>query len=142
MLLQLVLLCSPSAKTSGRMVSNRNRKLVSFLIPHLAWILPYDIHQAGLPRIIFREQLRVGGERASHLCACVCSVVLDSVTWDFSGKSTGMGCHFLLQGIVSTQGLNLSLLRLLHWQEVDSLPLSHLGSPISGHLANRITGRW
>jgi len=32
-----------------------------------------------------------------------------------------MGCHFLLQGIFPTQGLNLCLLR---WQ-ADSLPLSH-----------------
>ena len=32
-----------------------------------------------------------------------------------------MSCHFLLQGILSTQGLNL---RLLHWQ-ADSLPLHH-----------------
>ena len=39
-----------------------------------------------------------------------------------------MGCHFLLQGIFPTQGSNLSLLGLLHWQ-VGSLPLSHLGSP-------------
>ena len=43
--------------------------------------------------------------------------------WDFPGKNTGVGCHFLLQGIFPTQGLNL---RLLHWQ-ADSLPLSHLG---------------
>jgi len=31
--------------------------------------------------------------------------------WNFSGKNTGMGCHFLLQGIFSILGLNLSLLR-------------------------------
>ena len=29
--------------------------------------------------------------------------------WDFPGKSTGVGCHFLLQGIFSTQGLNPGL---------------------------------
>ena len=29
--------------------------------------------------------------------------------WDFPGKSTGVGCHFLLQGIFPTQGSNLSL---------------------------------
>ena len=34
------------------------------------------------------------------------------------------GCHALLQGIFPTQGSNLSLLCLLHWQ-VNSLPLSH-----------------
>ena len=28
----------------------------------------------------------------------------------FLGKSTGVGCHFLLQGIFPTQGLNLGLL--------------------------------
>ena len=29
--------------------------------------------------------------------------------WDFPGKSTGVGCHFLLQGIFPTQGLNPGL---------------------------------
>ena len=48
--------------------------------------------------------------------------------WDSPSKNTGVGCHFLLQGIVLTQGLNLSLPYLLHWQ-ADSLPLSHQGSP-------------
>ena len=35
-----------------------------------------------------------------------------SSPWDFPGKNTGGGCHFLLQGIFSTQGLNPCL---LHW---------------------------
>ena len=26
--------------------------------------------------------------------------------WDFPGKNTGVGCHFLLQGLFPTQGLN------------------------------------
>ena len=37
-------------------------------------------------------------------------------------KYTGVGCHALLQGILPTQGLNLHLSSLLHWQ-VGSLPL-------------------
>ena len=41
--------------------------------------------------------------------------------WDSPGKNTGVGCHFLLQGILPTQGSNPHLLRLLHWQ-VSSLP--------------------
>ena len=41
----------------------------------------------------------------------------------FPGKNTGVGCYFLLQGIFSTQGSNLSPLYLLHWQ-ADSFPLS------------------
>ena len=36
-----------------------------------------------------------------------------------------MGCHFLLQGIILTQGLNPCLLLLLHWQ-ASSLPLAPL----------------
>ena len=38
------------------------------------------------------------------------------------GKNTSMGCHGLLQGIFPTQGSNLGLFCLLHWQ-VGSLPL-------------------
>ena len=45
----------------------------------------------------------------------------------FSGKNTGMGCYFLLQGIFPTQESNPLLFHLLHLQ-ADSLPLSYLGS--------------
>ena len=34
--------------------------------------------------------------------------------WDFPGKNSGVDCHFLLQGIFPTKGLNLYLLCLLH----------------------------
>ena len=53
--------------------------------------------------------------------------------WNFPGRNTGVGCYFLLQGIFLTQGLNLCLLCLLHWQ-VDSLPLCHLGRPLGENL--------
>ena len=43
-----------------------------------------------------------------------------------------MGCHFLLQEIFLTQGLNPCL---LHWLG-DSLLLSHLGSPFQVAIAN------
>ena len=42
-----------------------------------------------------------------------------SPVMDFPGKNTGVGCHFLLQGIFLTQWPNLYLLHILHWQ-VDS----------------------
>ena len=42
--------------------------------------------------------------------------------WDSPGKNTGVGCHVLLQGIFPIQGSKLDL-------QVDSLPLSHQGSP-------------
>ena len=57
-------------------------------------------------------------------------------SWDFLGKNTGAGCHFLLQRIFPTQGSNPCLLDFLHWQG-NSLPLSHLGSPKVGKGAPR-----
>ena len=70
----------------------------------------------------------VNGPVSSTPCACVLrhfsrvqlfwgqksSVqgILDRILcpWDSPGKNTGMGCHFLLQGIFLTQGSNLHLL--------------------------------
>ena len=54
-----------------------------------------------------------------------CSLPGFSIHGIFQAKNTGVGWHFLLQGIFLTQRTNL---RLLHWQ-ADSLPLSHQGSP-------------
>ena len=48
--------------------------------------------------------------------------------WDSPGKSTGVGCHALLQEIFLSQGSNPHLLCLLHWQ-VGSLPLAPPGKP-------------
>ena len=48
-----------------------------------------------------------------------------SSPWDSPGKTTGVGCHALLQGIFLTQGSNPHLLCLLHWQ-ADSLPWVHI----------------
>ena len=45
--------------------------------------------------------------------------------WDFPGKNTAVGCHFLLRGIFLIQGLNPHLLHL----QADSLPLSQVGNP-------------
>ena len=53
--------------------------------------------------------------------------VTHQVPWDSPGKNTGVGSHFLLQGMFQTQGSKLCLLWPLHWQ-MDSLHLSHQGS--------------
>ena len=47
----------------------------------------------------------------------------DSSVWDSPGKNIGVGCHAYIQGTFPTQGSNLSLLNVLHWQ-VSSLSLS------------------
>ena len=45
--------------------------------------------------------------------------------WDFPGKDSGVGCHFLLQGIFPTQGLNPGL---LHCRQIP-YHQNHQGSP-------------
>ena len=78
----------------------------------------------------------------SKICCCCCLVAKSCPTvlwprelqparllclWDFPGKNTGVCCHFLLQGILPTQGPNSCL---LHWQG-DSLTLNHQESSCS-----------
>ena len=60
----------------------------------------------------------------THMYICCCLVTQSCPTlvtawtvarhavcpWDFPGRNTGVGCHFLLQGIFLTQGLNFHLL--------------------------------
>ena len=72
-----------------------------------------------------REVLRKLGLAA--VCACMLSrlsrVQLFTTLWTvtqqapfFMVKNMGMGCHALSQGIFPTQGSNLHLVCLLHWQ--------------------------
>ena len=51
--------------------------------------------------------------------------------WDSPGKTTEMDYHSVLQGIFPTQGSNLCLLGLMHWQ-ADSLPSEPPGKFIRG----------
>ena len=48
------------------------------------------------------------------------------VAWESPGKSTGVGCHALLQGIFPTQGSNPRLVCLLR-RQAGSLPLAPPG---------------
>ena len=93
---------------------------------------------------------------ASTVCVCVCAcaracsclVKSDSSRphglqpdrllrpRDSPGKNTGVGCHFLLQGVFLTQGLNWCP---LHWQ-AGSLPLSQRGSLLFEHTINIFQG--
>ena len=96
-----------------------------------AWKL--DVHQQ------MNGQRRYG----THMHACIIShsVMSNSLAphglqparilcpWAYPGKNTGVGCHFLLQGILPTQGSNPRLLQLLQ-QQVDCLTTEPLGSPM------------
>ena len=71
-----------------------------------------------LSRAVVSDSLRPRGLQPARLLC----------PWDSPGKNTGVGCHFLLQGIFPTQGLSPGLLP----QQVGSLSLSHPGSPRLG----------
>ena len=84
-----------------------------------------------------------------YVCLCVCMYV-SSVTllcptlwphrlqstrllwpWNFPGKKTGVGCHFLLQDIFQTH---------ISWGsciQEDSLPLHHLGNPSTSSASSK-----
>ena len=53
-----------------------------------------------------------------------------SYLWDFPGKNTGAGCHFLLQGIfLSNPGIKRAspALQMVSCLQVNCLPLDHQG---------------
>ena len=54
--------------------------------------------------------------------------------WNFGGKNTGVGCHFLLWGIFPTQGLDSHLLHLQHWILYQLLHLESLISDLKPKL--------
>ena len=101
----------------------------------LAWKIPWTEEPDWLQS--------VGSQRAAQDLATtsyytLCNPMGDSplfmgyrllCPWDFPGKNTGVGCHFLLQGIFPTQGLNLSLLCLPHCRGILYL-LSPWKSPL------------
>ena len=74
-----------------------------------------------------------------HVHVCVLSCVRLFVTlwtvalrpWNFPGKNTRVGFHFLLQGIFPTQGSNLCLLH----RQADSLTPAPPGKPAECHLS-------
>ena len=67
------------------------------------------------------SQAKWSGLRQSFVQSCLTlqpcglSPVRLFCAWNCPGKNTGVGCHFLLQGILSTLGSNLCLSHLLHW---------------------------
>ena len=70
----------------------------------LAWRIPWTVSSFGL--------------FALYLTLWTVALPGSSVHGDSPGKNTAVGCHALLQGIFSTQELNLYL---LHWQVDSSL---------------------
>ena len=78
----------------------------------------------------------LGGGLVTKSCLTLCGSYRPSPArlpcqWDSPGKNTGLGCHFLLQGIVPSQQSNSGLLhcRRLPALQPDSLPIEPPGKP-------------
>ena len=136
MILPLPLLPLHSCQSNSFKMEIRSFHLPTQL-PHLSghqspFFAPSRLSQQDL--FLSPTQYRCPWDAVTQSCVCVCSVVSNSLKphglqptrslcpWNFPGKNTGVGCHFLLQRIFLTQGLNPCPLCLLHWQ-LDSLPL-------------------
>ena len=94
-------------RKSRKKPSNIMKLCVCLLVALFAYVCTW-VHAQSCPALPVTKHARYSLTRL--LCP-----------WNYLGKKTGVGCHFLLQGISLTQGLNPRLLHLPHWQ-VDSLP--------------------
>ena len=105
---------------------------ISFSVPLSVVIVVYCVSHLGHSPLLLRK---------AHVCVCVCARTRARVSrsvgsnclyarllcpWNPLGKSTGVGCHFLLQRIFPTQGSNLGL---LHCKRI-LYHLSHQGNTV------------
>ena len=97
---------------------------------------PYLLSSSTLSSLSDLKPLGIVTSIACFVQSCFSCVLFFVTLWTiacqaplsmgFSSKNTGVECHALLHGIFPTQGSNLFLLCLLHWQ-AGSLPLAPPG---------------
>ena len=75
------------------------------------------------------QVLIINTSMCAQLCLVLCSPMDCSPPWNFPGKNTGVGYHFLLQGNLPHPGMDpVSCISCIGRQIL--LSLCHLGSPI------------
>ena len=77
------------------------------ITPKRAFGSEFTLSNVSVCSVVSNSLLLHGLETARLLCL-----------WNFLGKNTGAGCHFLLLGIFRTQRPNLHLLCLLHRRRI------------------------
>ncbi|XP_045022119.1 hairy/enhancer-of-split related with YRPW motif-like protein isoform X2 [Bubalus bubalis] len=118
-------------------IEKRRRDRINSSLSELRRLVPTAFEKQGSSKLEKAEVLQMTVDHLKMLHAtggtgvCACAHLYPTLTspWivlhqahlsmEFFRQDTGMGCHFLLQGIFLTQGSNLCL---LHWQ-AGSLPL-------------------
>ena len=101
----------------------------------IAQLLAYELWEAG-------GEIKGSNRHAQLLQLCLtpcdpvdCSPPSLLCPWDFSGKDTGVGCHFVLQGMFLAQGLSPAL-------QVDSLLTEPPEKPRGGKCLVKKSNLW
>ena len=98
-------------------------------------------------KLLFLPSLCVCAYSLSYvrLFATLWTLAILLCPWDSPGKSTGVGSHFILQGVFLIQGSNPRLLCLLHCRQILYL-LNHWGSPSLSLISivgnKKVTDHW
>ena len=86
--------------------------------------------ESYIPKILFFLSLNLSLSLVAKSCPTLCNPMDCSLP----GKNTGVGCHFLLQGIFPTQGSNAGL---LHCRQI-LYRLDYEGSPIGASILKEL----
>ena len=105
-------------------------KLQEFVMDREAWHAAVRGVTKSWTRLSDWTELICNLQYKTYICDSMdCSLLGSSVHRIFQVRIQGVSCRSLLQGIFPTQGSNLHLLYLLHWQ-AGSLPPVSPGKPI------------
>ena len=116
-----VLLPSVSIKHRKKFCVFSICKCLKYIVMYILWRGTSTLPQ-GYPVVSCLKKESEVAQSCPTLCDPMDTRLLHP--WDFLGKSTGVGCHFFLQGIFPTQGSNPGL---LHCRQT-FYRLSHQGS--------------
>ena len=111
--------CSPrgrkEADTTGQQQQQHQQ-------PHHALHYSTSVSARTLSQFVRIDYFLMSVRQCVRAACCVCSVMSDSwwpyglwsarlpCLWNFPGKCTGVGCHFVVQGVLLTQRSNLQSL--------------------------------
>ena len=130
---QKFLICSDvvwlnSAFTHKRSMAKWALHTYAIVITRFSLLLMKKHHLTTFLVFWFLGFTTVSAQSGPSLCNPMDWEGQDLCPWNFSGKNTGVGCPFFLQGTFPTQRGKLSLLHPLH-RRADSLPLAPPGKP-------------
>ena len=103
----------------------------------------HKLNNVGKTNRTFRYEKSESESEVAKSCSTLCNS-MDCSPRNFPGKSTAVGCHFLLQGIFLTQGSNMGLLhcrqRLYLWATREAPNLNQIPYDYTVEVMNKFKG--